>query len=154
LILLARLLDGALLTHHPHAPLAGEKTRKFTAGRECEAPHRKLSLEWKGKLGTANGLVVVRLRIVAEGGGGGPSYKGADWIERLERMNSFVRALGHRPTEDDVEDDWCPCCSGPHVVEDMVECDGCDASYHLSCAASEGLPVGDGPWLCKQCSAS
>ena len=69
-------------------------------------------------------------------------------------MRAFVRKLGHRPTSDDVKDDWCPSCSAPHEVEGMVQCGSCSAWYHISCAAFEERPIGVGEWICKKCSAA
>jgi len=137
-------------------PLAGAASRKFSAGRSSVPPYKLLSLEWKGARDSADGLVIKRLRTVAEGGGGGggASYKGKDWNTRLATRRAFVIALGHRPTSDDVKDGWCPSCSAPHEVEDMVECERCFACYHISCAAFEERPIGIGEWVCKKCSAA
>ncbi len=114
-------------------------------------PYKLLSLEWKGARDSADGLVIKRLRTVAEGGGGGEHY--SDDVH-LAAMRAFVSALGHRPTSDDVKDGWCPSCSAPHEVEDMVECERCFACYHISCAAFEERPIGIGEWVCKKCSAA
>jgi Fanconi anemia group M protein len=143
--------EGSFATPRDHASLAAFHHRRLMEERNSPSPGSLLRRLQHAKLGRLGGVDISTPRTFGHAGGlSAPPYSNDDY----DREDSFIDD-GKSEEEGGFDtpggrgshaDNCCGVCGG---VGELLLCDACPATFHLSCVGLESCPIGD--WFCPVC---